>query len=165
MVGHPVEDRMGIRLVCRGMRETSVIEGHHVSRQSLMNELLQSVVDVQKLMAESQQKRNDRELMTRLKLDQKLKSITGETDYGLLEEIMEFELQMERTGVTTFREWCQCFERALDGKARNWTEEQLLFGPGQLYFYEAQRNEHLDHLWQRLCYFMRSQLLQGWCTI
>ncbi|MCP4242818.1 MAG: hypothetical protein GY772_19875 [bacterium] len=125
-----------------------------------MHDLLRSVVDVQRIMAESQQKRTDRELLTRLKVDQKLKPITGETDYGLLEEILEFELQMERMQVTTFREWYQCFDRALEGKARNWSEEQLLFGPGQLYFLEAQRNEHIDGYWQRLYYFMRSQLLR-----
>ncbi|MCP4242378.1 MAG: hypothetical protein GY772_17625 [bacterium] len=45
------------------------------------------MIDVQRMMAESQQKRVDRDLLTRLKVDQKLKPITGETDYGLLEEI------------------------------------------------------------------------------
>ncbi|MCP4245204.1 MAG: hypothetical protein GY772_32105, partial [bacterium] len=102
----------------------------------------------------------DRDLMTRLKLDQKLKPITGETDYGLLEEILEFELQMERLQVTTFREWYQCFDRALEGKAWNWSEEQLLFGMGQTLYHEAQRHEDNDGCWQRLYYFMRSQLLR-----
>ncbi|MCP4242379.1 MAG: hypothetical protein GY772_17630, partial [bacterium] len=73
---------------------------------------------------------------------------------------MEFELQMERMQVTTFREWYQCFDRALDGKARNWVEEQLLAGIGQNLFLEAQRNEQVDGCWQNLYYFMRSQLLR-----
>ncbi|MCP4241797.1 MAG: hypothetical protein GY772_14650, partial [bacterium] len=125
-----------------------------------MHDLMRSVIDVQRMMAESQQKRGDRDLLTRLKVDQKLKPITGETDHGLLEEILEFELQMERMQVTTFREWYQCFDRALDGKARNWVEEQLLAGNGQYLFLQAQQNEGVDGRWQDLYYFMRSQLLR-----
>ena len=71
----------------------------------------------------------------------------------------EFELQLRKANVDSWRSQYQYFDQAIAGRAKMWVREWVQYGHGQRLYNEANAAGADERSWCALYYFMRRELM------
>ena len=88
------------------------------------------MVAVQEGLVDVWTKQPTRDTDTKLKLDVKLPAIGCEDKVATLKELEDFEVQMKKSNVSTWKQFWRYFEAALKGRAKIWVDTLTMDGVG-----------------------------------
>ena len=98
---------------------------------------------------------------SRLDVKQKLCRITASSGEKLVEEIDEFEKQMDRNGVRLWKQWFHFFESALDDKPKNWISYSQTVEPGLSHYRIAMDPRTSADAWGAVYRLARAELYRA----